>query len=84
MDDKKAGAGLSAEKQKALAAALTQIEKQFGKGSTMRAWAMARLRRISRWYPPDRSAWTSRSAWAACRAAGWSKSTARNRQARPR
>ncbi len=36
MDDKKAGAGLSAEKQKALAAALTQIEKQFGKGSIMR------------------------------------------------
>lgn len=32
MDDgKKAGAGVSAEKQKALAAALAQIEKQFGK-----------------------------------------------------
>ncbi len=37
MDDKKAGAGVSAsEKQKALAAALSQIEKQFGKGSIMR------------------------------------------------
>jgi recombination protein RecA len=37
MDDgKKAGAGVSAEKQKALAAALAQIEKQFGKGSIMR------------------------------------------------
>ncbi|GAB7547071.1 MULTISPECIES: recombinase RecA [unclassified Cupriavidus] len=37
MDDgKKAGAGVSAEKQKALAAALAQIEKQFGKGSIMK------------------------------------------------
>jgi recombination protein RecA len=37
MDDgKKAGAGVSADKQKALAAALAQIEKQFGKGSIMR------------------------------------------------
>lgn len=35
-DSKKAGAGLSAEKGKALAAALAQIEKQFGKGSIMR------------------------------------------------
>lgn len=37
MDDgKKAGAGVNAEKQKALAAALAQIEKQFGKGSIMK------------------------------------------------
>ncbi|KJK24473.1 recombinase RecA [Cupriavidus sp. 2MCAB6] len=37
MDDgKKASAGVSAEKQKALAAALAQIEKQFGKGSIMK------------------------------------------------
>ncbi|MBY4895425.1 recombinase RecA [Cupriavidus sp. AU9028] len=36
MDDGKKGAGVSAEKQKALAAALAQIEKQFGKGSIMR------------------------------------------------
>jgi recombination protein RecA len=35
-DSKKAGAGVNAEKQKALAAALAQIEKQFGKGSIMR------------------------------------------------
>ena len=35
-DSKKAGAGMNAEKQKALAAALAQIEKQFGKGSVMR------------------------------------------------
>ncbi|MGO4332251.1 MULTISPECIES: recombinase RecA [unclassified Cupriavidus] len=37
MDDgKKASAGVNAEKQKALAAALAQIEKQFGKGSIMK------------------------------------------------
>ncbi len=35
-DSKKAGASMSADKQKALAAALAQIEKQFGKGSVMR------------------------------------------------
>ena len=41
MDDKKKSAssefaGMSGEKQKALTAALAQIEKQFGKGSIMR------------------------------------------------
>ena len=36
---RKARAGLSAEKSKALAAALAQIEKQFGKGSIMRLGA---------------------------------------------
>ncbi len=35
-DSKKGSAGLTAEKGKALAAALSQIEKQFGKGSIMR------------------------------------------------
>ncbi|CAG9236546.1 DNA recombination/repair protein RecA [Paraburkholderia tropica] len=35
-DSKKGSAGLTAEKGKALAAALAQIEKQFGKGSIMR------------------------------------------------
>ncbi|RQH10027.1 recombinase RecA [Paraburkholderia dinghuensis] len=35
-DSKKGSAGLTAEKSKALAAALAQIEKQFGKGSIMR------------------------------------------------
>ncbi|HTI16087.1 MAG TPA: recombinase RecA [Trinickia sp.] len=35
-ESKKGSAGLSAEKSKALAAALAQIEKQFGKGSVMR------------------------------------------------
>jgi len=36
MEDSKKGSGLTAEKSKALAAALAQIEKQFGKGSIMR------------------------------------------------
>ena len=36
MEDGKKAAAMSAEKQKALAAALAQIEKQFGKGSIMK------------------------------------------------
>lgn len=36
MEDGKKAATMSAEKQKALAAALAQIEKQFGKGSIMK------------------------------------------------
>ncbi len=36
MEESKKAKGLSAEKDKALAAALAQIEKQFGKGSVMR------------------------------------------------
>ncbi len=39
MEDSKKAAGLTAEKSKALAAALAQIEKQFGKGSIMRLGA---------------------------------------------
>ncbi len=39
MDDGKAKAAASTEKNKALAAALSQIEKQFGKGSIMRLGA---------------------------------------------
>src|SRR4051812_34579693 len=36
MDDKKSPLSLNTDKSKALAAALAQIEKQFGKGSIMR------------------------------------------------
>ncbi|MDN7675194.1 recombinase RecA [Burkholderia oklahomensis] len=36
MEEGKKGSGMTAEKSKALAAALAQIEKQFGKGSIMR------------------------------------------------
>ena len=64
-------------------AALAQIEKQFGKGSIMKM-GEARSRTTSRPSPPARSASTSRWASAACRAAAWSKSTARNPRARPR
>ncbi|WP_273998965.1 recombinase RecA [Burkholderia sp. FERM BP-3421] len=39
MEDSKKGSGMTAEKSKALAAALSQIEKQFGKGSIMRLGA---------------------------------------------
>ena len=38
-ESKKGPAGMTAEKSKALAAALAQIEKQFGKGSVMRLGA---------------------------------------------
>ena len=75
---------LADDKTKALAAALSQIEKQFGKGSIMRLGEHDRSTRHRRRSPPARSGSTSRSASAACRAAAWSRSTARNRPARPR
>ena len=56
-------------RKKALAAALGQIEKQFGKGSVMRLGDAACVLTTSRLYRPARSASTSRSASAACRAA---------------
>ena len=45
MDDKK-GAVPASEKAKALAAALAQIEKQFGKGSVMRMDASAPMEEV--------------------------------------
>ena len=71
---------LNTEKAKALQAALAQIEKQFGKGSIMRLGDGEVDRRRSRSCPPARSASTSRWASAACRAAGWSRSTGRSRR----
>ena len=63
-------------KQKALAAALGQIEKQFGKGSIMRlgedlpwTWKPS---------PPVRFLWISRSAQAVCQWAVSLRSTGRN------
>ena len=73
---------MNPEKAKALAAALAQIEKQFGKGSIMQLGEGEAIRDIEV-VSPARSAWTSRSAWAACRAGGWSRSTAPSRRARP-
>ncbi len=69
-------------KQKALAAALGQIEKQFGKGSIMRLvktvlWMWKRS-------PQVRFHWISRWAQAACRWAASSKSTGRNHPVKPR
>ena len=58
----------SMDKSKAMDAALSQIERPFGKGSIMRLGKNDRSRR-SRPSPPARSASTSRSASAACRAA---------------
>jgi recombination protein RecA len=55
-------------KSKALAAALAQIEKQFGKGSIMRMGEGSVVDRTSRSFPPVR--WGSTSPWAsaACHA----------------
>ena len=72
MDDNKA---------KALAAAF-QIEKQFGKGSIMRL-GDGEVESDIRPSPPARWVSTSRSASAACPAAGSSKSTVQNPPARP-
>ena len=71
--------GQSMDKTKALDAALSQIERAFGKGSIMRLGKNEKAGR-DRDYP-DRlaRASTSRSASAACRAAASSRSTGRNR-----
>ena len=70
------------DREKALANALAQIEKSYGKGSIMRLGdeSAAADRRSSR---PARSRSTSLSASAACRAAGSSRSTARSPAVRP-
>lgn len=63
-------------KQKALAAALGQIEKQFGKGSIMRL-GEDRSMDVKR-SPPVRFPWISPSALAVCQWAVSSKSTGLN------
>ena len=69
-------------KQKALAAALGQIEKQFGKGSIMRLGEDRSMDvKLS---PPVRSRWISRWAQAVCRWGVSSKSTGRNHPVKPR
>ncbi len=63
-------------KQKALAAALGQIEKQFGKGSIMRLGEDRSMDvKLS---PPVRFHWTSHSVRAVCRWGVSSKFTGRN------
>ena len=69
-------------KAKALAAALSQIEKQFGKGSIMRLGESEVSKDVM--VPRAHSASTLRSASGAFRGAAWSRSTARNHRARPR
>ncbi len=69
-------------KQKALAAALGQIEKQFGKGSIMRPVKTVPWM----WKPslPVRFHWISRLGQVVCRWAVSSKSTDRNLPVKPR
>ena len=76
--------GASMDKSKALDAALSQIERNFGKGSIMKLGKNDKSMDIEVGLHRVRSGSTSRSASAACRAAAWSKSTGRNRRARPR
>lgn len=56
---------MSDEKSKALAAALAQIEKNFGKGSIMK-WTAANRKKTLMLFPPAPSAWTWHSALAVC------------------
>ena len=68
-------------KQKALAAALGQIEKQFGKGSIMRL-GEDRTMDVEP-SPPARFLWISRWAPAVCQWAVSSRSTVRNPPVKP-
>ena len=72
----------AADKKKALAAALGQIEKQFGKGSVMRLGENTGMN--IEHIPTARSVWISHSASAVCRAAESLRSTDRNPPVRPR
>jgi recombination protein RecA len=79
----KAPTPVNSEKAKALQVALAQIEKQFGKGTIMRLGegeVIEDIQVVSTGSLGLDIAW----AWAACRVAGWSKSTARSRPAKPR
>ncbi len=68
-------------KKKALAAALGQIERQFGKGAVMRMGDHDR--QAIRLFPLALWVWTSRSALAACQKAVSSKSTVLNLPVKP-
>ena len=80
-ESKKGSAGLTAEKSKALAAALAQIEKQFGKGSVMRLGAGEAVEDIQ---VVSTGSLGLDIALGVGRAAAWSKSTGRSRPARRR
>ena len=76
--------GSSVDKTKALDAALSQIERAFGKGSIMRLGKNQKAVEIETVPTGLDSVSTSRSASAVCRAAGSSRSTGRNPPARRR
>lgn len=69
-------------KKKALAAALGQIERQFGKGAVMRMGDHDRQRFLPS--PPVRWVWTSHSVSAVCLKAGSWKSTVPSLPVKPR
>ena len=71
--DLKAAEKAAKAKEAALEAAKTQIEREFGAGSLMKLGDARSRSRRSR-PAPCRSTW--RSAWAASRAGGWSRSSA--------
>ena len=70
------------ERGKAIDLAVSQIEKQFGKGSIMRLGSKEAIVPISV-IPRARSRSTRRWAWAGFRAGAWSRSSGRNRRAKP-
>ena len=76
--------GIDVNRERAIDLAVSQIEKQFGKGAIMRLGEDGASPRTSPRSRPARSGSTSRSASAACRAAASSRSTGRSRPARPR
>ena len=71
----------SPDREKALELAIAQIDKNYGKGSVMRLGD--EVRQPISVIPTARSPWTWRSGSVGCRAAGWSRSTARSPRVRP-
>ena len=76
------GDSVNTDRQKALEAALAQIDRAFGKGSAMKLGSREKIEIDT--ISTVRSGSISRSASAACRAAGSSKSTVRKAPARRR
>ena len=76
--------GGNMDKQKALDAALAEIEKSFGKGSIMRLGANDRIIEVRGHLHRLARRSTSRSGTAACRAGASSRSSGRRARARRR
>ena len=79
-----AGSAALKARDTALQGALSQIERQFGKGSVMRLGDEGALVQGRRPSPPGLCRWTSRSASAACRAGASWRSSDRSPRARRR